>query len=203
MSAPQTSLSPVEDHRRNPFSTKMVRPGSIAYRLPAGWTISRLADQLDSSDWWGQVVGPHGTGKSTLLVELLTELRIRGRDCVSIQGSQSRRWPRREAAAWNRKTQVVVDGFEQLCLPSQIWLMWRCQRGGAGLLVTTHRPVALPVLWKSGVSDALACELVNELTAEHPGVIEPDEVAAALSLHGGNLREVFFDLYDRFEERVG
>ena len=203
MSAPQTSLPSAEDHRCNPFSTKMVRPGSIAYRLPAGWTISRLADQLEALGWWGQVIGPHGTGKSTLLVELLRELRSRGRDCISFRGSQSRRWPRGEAAAWNRRTQIVFDGFEQLCLPSQIWLMWRCQRVGAGLLVTTHRSVGLSTLWKSGVSDALACELVNELTAEYTGVIEPDEVAAAMSLHGGNLREVFFDLYDRFEERIG
>lgn len=50
----------------NPFSTTFIRPGAIPFLFPNDQTIQDVVRQLAATDWWGQIIGPHGTGKSTL-----------------------------------------------------------------------------------------------------------------------------------------
>jgi hypothetical protein len=40
------------------------------------------------------------------------------------------------------------------------------------------------------------------LTATRPTPITPGDVAAGYELHGDNVREILFDLYDRHEQRT-
>ncbi len=54
----------------NPFSTRFVRPGALAYRFPPGESAATLVERLAASGWRGQIVGPHGSGKSTLVAAL-------------------------------------------------------------------------------------------------------------------------------------
>ena len=61
--------------RVNPFSTRFVEPGAIAYRFPNADGLAALVRRLDETGGWGQLVGPHGSGKSTLLASLLPALR--------------------------------------------------------------------------------------------------------------------------------
>jgi hypothetical protein len=62
----------------NPFSTRYVRPGALAYEFAAGESATILVDRLAAHDWRGAIIGPHGSGKSTLLAALRLELTTRG-----------------------------------------------------------------------------------------------------------------------------
>lgn len=190
---------------QNPFATQRVRPGRIPYQFPAGTTISTLAADLATKDWWGEIVGPHGSGKSALLSCMSSELERRGRWVrrITLHGGEHRLpIDRRDVATWDDYTQVIVDGYEQLWLPGRIWLHAACRRQQAGLLVSAHRSVGLPTLWDTTVSAEMACCLVEEVLSGYPAVIAPQEVTSCLAKHQGNLRETFFELYDLFEQRA-
>ena len=63
----------------NPFATRFTRPGAIGYLFPLGNSAVGTVDLLRNNNWWGEIVGPHGSGKSSLLAELLPLLEATGR----------------------------------------------------------------------------------------------------------------------------
>ena len=188
----------------NPVSTKMVRPGRLEYHFSPGVTAESLVDDLAASRWWGEVVGPHGSGKSTLLHSLIPRIECRDRHVQRVtlhRGQRRLRLHRKDVARWNSRTQVVVDGYEQLWTPSRVWLNYTCRRRGVGLLISVHRSAGLPLLWRTKTSPELVRRVVAELLGERAAMIEPGDIKAAWERHGPNLREVLFDLYDDYEIR--
>ena len=190
----------------NPFASCYVRPGSLPYVFPSGITADVLVDRLRQHGWRGQITGPHGSGKSTLLQTLLPALEAAGRlvEYYPLHpGAATLGSLRRSSARWNGDTQVVIDGYEQLGWLRQQQVRWTCLARGAGLLVTAHRPLRLPVLWQTEVSLALTSQIVQRLLAgrSRSGVTE-EAVAQAFAAQRGNLREVLFALYDRWEADV-
>lgn len=195
---------------RNPFSSRDVRPGAIPFCFASETEREALLDKLAAGGWWGEIVGPHGSGKSTLLQTLIPGLQERGRKVVFFllqRGQRSLSLGRGQDAAeakrsnWDEQTQVIIDGYEQLSL----WSAWRlrrtCQRLGAGLLVTSHRSVGLPTLRNTATSVTLANQLVDLLARSGPTHVTTADIAASFTRQKGNLREVFFELYDLFEQR--
>jgi hypothetical protein len=95
---------------------------------------------------------------------------------------------------------VVIDGFEQLGLLTRRRVKRHCRRHGCGLLVTAHRPMGLPLLHGTEVDLCAARELIARLVpAGSEWVLGGFDVAARLRHHRGSLREVLFELYDRWE----
>ena len=189
---------------RNPFSTRAVRPGALTYHLPNSLSPEDLVSQLRSNHWWGEILGPHGSGKSTLAHTLLPLLRAAGRNIRQFTLHQDeKRVPVSGAdlKSWDAETQVIVDGYEQLGGWSRTILKRVCRRQRAGLLVTVHESVGLPLLFCTSVSLELAQQLVKELSASCPPLITADDVVESYRRHQGNLREVFFELYDLYESR--
>lgn len=189
----------------NPFSTCRVRPGQLDFHFPASQDAHQLVDRLRAQKWRGQIVGRHGVGKTTLLEALLPELAAAGRTvaCWTLRGGQ-RRWPAemaQAADAWDATTLVIVDGYEQF----NAWARWRlhrrCRAARAGLLVTSHRDAGLPTLVDLTCSADMVQILVAKLLRDDPVCISPDEVSHAYAAHQGNVREVFFTLYDLYESR--
>lgn len=189
----------------NPFATRFTRPGALPYVFEADETAAHLVERLDGFGWRGEIVGPHGTGKSTLLATLMPLLKTRGLAVldVALRGGQ-RRLP---ADFWQRGRKLqrpailVIDGFEQLR-----WLgRWRLRRGalksGLGLLVTSHQSVGLPRLVTTAVSAVLAERIVERLVGDAVGAADRNDLARRLADHEGNLREVLMDLYDVYERR--
>ncbi len=195
----------------NPFATKFVRPGAIEYRFPQGMSLPALFEQFLESGQRAQIVGPHGTGKSTLLASLgpLVEQHFDEVIRVQLHAGDGRRASQPDwghLASRGPKTLVMVDGFEQ----AYAWHRWwfeRRARGGPGLLVTAHRPLGkLPVLYTSGTGATVVKEIVQRLLAgqtPQPSAVDMTSeawVERRLTAHHGNVRELLFELYDHWEQ---
>jgi hypothetical protein len=186
----------------NPFATRFVRPGALAYRLPPGLSLEELVARLRDHAWQGQIVGPHGSGKSSLVTALEPALTAAGRELVRVRlRDGQRRWPAEiDPRRWHGATLVIVDGYEQL----DRWARWRLarrrRRAGGGLLVTAHASVGLPTIWETRPTAELLAALVADLLRK-PELTEAERalVDAAFERRSGDLREALFDLFDDVE----
>ena len=195
----QSATSVPPSRSDNPFATCWTRPGALAFRFQDGQSLEQLVAKLAAQSWYGQIIGPHGSGKSTLLAALIPALAAAGRPARELELSRgSRRLPRNLPAPGDDEI-IVVDGFEQLSWLARLQLKRRCRRARAGLLVTTHIPTGLPTLIQLSPSRRLVEELVADLCVQVPSGITNEDIAASHASHGSNVREVFFDLYDRHE----
>ena len=66
----------------NPFSTRYIRPGAIVYQFAEGDSAAAMIDRLTACGGRAQIIGPHGSGKSTLVATLIESLRQSGRGRV-------------------------------------------------------------------------------------------------------------------------
>lgn len=196
------SGSPAVSAASNPFSTRFVRPGAIRFVFDDGNGPDRMVERLARMAWRAQIVGPHGSGKSTLVASLDLPLRESGRSpyVVALHDGEHRMppdWHQNARAVASRL--IVIDGYEQLRTLSRWNVARRCSRDGWGLVVTAHRDVGLPTLARVVPSLGVAQEIVDTLMPDGRGPITPAVVAEAFSSCHGNIREMLFALYDRYE----
>jgi len=184
--------------RVNPFSTRFVQPGAIPYRFPTADGLQALIAKLESTRDWGEIIGPHGSGKSTLLASLLPALTTWRVRHVRLNTSH-RKLPTDLFEQPEPGSLLVIDGFEQLGILSRFRVKRHCRHHACGLLITAHRPMGLPVLRRTDVTEASGTELIAKLIP--PGgerVLLGYDIGARLHHHRGSLREVLFELYDRW-----
>lgn len=197
-------MSVEHDPSSNPFATRFIRPGAISYILPAGTTLESLVRTLQQQQWRGSIIGPHGSGKSSLVAALIPALERFDRQIVQQQlhsGQRSLDWNSLQCERWTKQTLVIIDGYEQLSAWQRLWLQVRCRQRGAGLLVTAHQPVRLPVLFTTQPSLELALGIVQRLLPESDDRITPNDVAEAYARHRSDLREMLLNLYDVYRQR--
>jgi hypothetical protein len=188
---------------RNPFSTRFVRPGAISYHFPSSLTVASLVELLRTHQWRGEIVGPHGSGKSTLVQTLIPFLQDEGRDVrpfVVQAGETQLPIAGVDLKSWGPTTQIIVDGYEQLGRWSRTLIHRICKSQGCGLLITCHQPTGLPVILRTTASLEMTQELVREIQADKP-VVNDHDVQLSFHAHLGNVREVFFELHDLYEQR--
>ncbi len=183
---------------RNPFAAARVRPGALDYVLPDGVTPEMLLARFEAAGRRGQVVGPHGSGKSTLLASL-----ERGWGCT---GSSVVRWRagREATVPWPaRRGVLLVDEYDSLPRWRRAWLRAASKRRAVGLVVSAHADVGLPMLWECRPDAATLARVVEGLLDGHD-MLAPDAAAlqTALAQCGGDMRQVLFDLYDRYEAQA-
>lgn len=193
-------------HQPNPFSTRFVRPGAIPFHFPENQSADSLVETLRDHHWLGEIIGPHGTGKSTLLETLIPALESAGRRVIHLKLTASA--PKLTIAQcfgnqWNRQTQVIVDGYEQLGVLARATLAARRRLSGAGMLITAHQSCDFPRLYSTAVDEHLAKALVEHLVANTDAHFTPQQIATALQTSGGNFRDALFRLYDLYESRNG
>lgn len=189
----------------NPFSTKYWTPGAIPYRFEEECRLDRLIETAARLRLV-QIVGPHGTGKTTLLESLEVHARRRGLAVVrATLSDRGRRLPDpflQEMQGPDRtRTLFMVDGYEQLSLLGRLSLRRTCWKKTAGLILTCHRPARfVPVLHRTFPDPKLFRELVAILTEQESFPIDEETVNTIFRQSGGNFREAFFRLYDLIED---
>ncbi|MDG2384055.1 MAG: hypothetical protein P8N76_20450 [Pirellulaceae bacterium] len=188
---------------RNPFRTRRIRPEAMNYLFDDAYSCSTVVKALQQNHWRGQIIGPHGSGKTTLLQALLPACQQRDRQVAQFSlHDRERRLPFqwKDATAWSAKTLIVIDGYEQLNWVARSRLRILTQQKKCGLLVTTHREVSLPVIFRTSTSIELTQKIVRQLVS-HDSQISPADVTCAYQQCQGNVRETLFALYDLYQDR--
>lgn len=224
----------------NPFSTRFHAPGRVAFFFEAekgAASADELLNAFLAAGARGEILGPHGTGKTTLLRAFETAAAARGlrtetvtlrdgrerfrlpdagllrercaprktADTQSVSGASRTSGSTAPTAASGAPAPILVlDGAEQLARPSWYALRLRCRVRRIGLLATTHRPLGLPVLYRTQVDEALAARVIDAVLAQSPAAARlttSSDLAAALAQTHGDLREAIFKLYDLYEAR--
>ena len=182
----------------NPFSTRFTRPGAIEFLFAEGHSLDSLVARLRENRWRGQIIGPHGSGKSTLVAALVPALEASARRVIRVQGERSVAPP----AGLDPAAVLMVDGYEQLSWWSRWRVTWACRRSGAGLLATAHADVGLPTIFQTQPTLELARQIARRLLPPGDSIITESDIAAAWERHPGNLREVLFELFDHYQARA-
>jgi energy-coupling factor transporter ATP-binding protein EcfA2 len=186
----------------NPFSACRFTPGALRFRFPDSESSGTFLQRWEEAGRRGAIVGPHGSGKSTLLADMIPVLERNRRRVLLLElhdGARTLPWsdaPLRDLAGTD---DLFVDGYEQLSLFSRFLLRRVVRRRRCGLLVTSHRGTIFPTIHTTAADPELVKTLVAELASTEWCRRHESRIDRAFDLHNGNIREVFFDLYDLFE----
>lgn len=188
----------------NPFATRHTQPGTVAPLDPDGRPIdlADLLSRLREHDGCGAIVGPHGSGKTNLLVHLATALADHGGSLGPLRARSGcdEFGIVRAILTATTGTVVCIDSWEQLRLATRLAARAAVAWRRCGLLVTSHAPTALPTLVECRTSPNILAAIVAALP-DTGGSITRLDIAEAFARHAGNLRDALADLYDRFESR--
>lgn len=180
---------------QNPF--RVARIEGLAYRAPDFDWEAFLA-RLEAPGLRGAIVGPHGSGKTTLLLEAQARLKARGVPVRYGFLNEETRFKAHQARALvaetPREAVLFLDGAEQLDGLTWQWVKWRSRRL-RGFVITIHQPGRLPTIYTTQTGEGLLRELLEQLVGE-----ERERYWERAREHfdrcGGNIRDVFFALYD-------
>lgn len=188
----------------NPFDARYVRPGAIRFLWPTGQSPETLLARLEQNGWQGQIVGPHGSGKSALVAWLIEEIQRAGRRAVLVELHDGQRHlpvSLRGIGGSCAGAVLIVDGYEQLSCWSRFLLRRHCRRRKLGLVVTAHASAGFPDLLRTAAGLDLAVRVVRELLGDRSLGVTDDEIGRLFERRQGNLRELLFDLYDLYERQ--
>ena len=167
-----------------------------------------LLDRFDSpsEDRMGQIVGPHGTGKSTLLKAIIAEIRRQGETVIEVVlRDKQRKLPpelhERLRELRNEVFVLTIDGYEQLSFFEQLRLIWIRARHRCGIIITAHRPAGgWPILYETSPSLEMLERVLRHLLKGET-LISAKFLDRLYKKHNGNLRLILLDLYDEWEQR--
>lgn len=173
----------------NPF--RVERMHALPYWEP-GLDHAVLLAHAEGMGWRCALVGPHGNGKTTLLLELAAAMRVRGMSTAYHCIGEGPIQPRAD-------TILLVDGAERLAEPAWLLFRWR-MRGARGLLITSHAEGRLPTLHR--------CQCTPETVAQVLAALDPPQAdtlraraPGLFSRYGGDCRRIVQALYDEYAGR--
>lgn len=209
--APPPATTPESTIRpENPFSTRYTRPGALPYLPAEGGLPLTPADVAARVQTHPRscITGPHGTGKTTLLIHLrgpLDRLSEHPSQLVTLRIGDGSAELWQVLATVPRGGILIVDGYEQLTLIDRWRLIYRAWRRDIRLLVTAHRPPwGFHRLADTGTPQSIARQLATLLLSEFPEQREAmlkrfDQRWRAAE---GNIRQLWATLYEDFEDQL-
>lgn len=191
----------------NPFSTRFTRPGAIPFRFDNQEHERIIVETFAESNFIAQIVGPHGSGKTTLVRVLEPHLKTWfGKiKYVTIRKFGKRLIVESKFAVFSDNESskphlLVVDGIESLTGLNR-WLMktW-CKRNKTGLLATVHRPGnGFPTIATLRPNSSTFLAICDWLQHPSKHKLDHETCLQAFKIANGNFREAFMTLYDQYE----
>jgi hypothetical protein len=183
----------------NPFASHRIE--GLPFRH-ARTSRTDLCRRLEALGGRAAIVGPEGSGKTTLIEELAS-IVTGDALLVTVSGVSARPWQPVRARLPKPVTAnhvVLIDGADRLGAVGWRRLMWATRRARA-VVATLHRPGRLPTLIECETDRDLLRELVEELAPADAPVLAPglDEL---FERHEGNIRSCFRELYDVYAGRT-
>lgn len=212
----------------NPFSISFVAPSQVVYRFSHGANatsqhavdshLEALLGKLKDTRR-GLIVGPHGTGKSTLLHTFLPKLQRSFPKVAFHQLSndpsqgfikrlmgriKSGKRVREELSELPKDGLLMIDGWEQLTVAAR----WRIAKAAASRKVTLlaschHRLPGWTVIHETRSTPKLIRSLAGDLLDD-----SPHEIRKMIDVHlknrslspTTNIRDLWFEMYDMVED---
>lgn len=200
------------NRKSNPFCCRYFEPGNIPFLFHNEHSIESLAQKIRngsnpkrSIQRWA-IVGPHGSGKSTLIKQLSEQL-----DCqVHVLHSSTNKLgaTRKIIAKLDRSPLCLVDGYEQLPHGARLWVAAYSRLKRVTLCVTAHRrPWGFDLLWQTRIDQqveqhVLDCLLGGNSPALKTTLLESQAWKDSRAKQKENLRESLFDMYDWWRDTV-
>ncbi len=188
----------------NPFRSGAI--DALGFRWCEGWDQARFVKRLEETGWRGAIVGPHGYGKTTLMMGLMagekdvkrwSKGNLAGGDVSGIVylkvDADQLAWGQVLKEIHSYRGMVFLDGYDLL----PWWYRWRLLRRKRGIVVTSHRETRLPTLYRCETTTSGVRELLRELSKKVCEQVDDVELTALIARHGGNVRDVWRELYDR------
>ncbi len=207
----------------NPFSSCFVRPDVNAYRFATDdERDQRLRDQCFTAMTQAierfrriAIIGPHGTGKSTLLNHLQPVLASRFRFIEWLKLSNDPATTRRAVRDFLQRMLdaepssspcIIIDGFEQLNWLERTRLNRLAKRIGLNVVITSHIDqrgfvTVHRTAWNHEISQHLTAEKLSGLPGDIQSMLFASYQSKVNKLQTGslNLRELWFIMYDEVE----
>jgi len=199
----------------NPFSTRRIRPGAVTYQFVDArehLEVVRACRRPANL----QIIGPHGSGKTTLMKFCLANLKVSGWDVHAFRThdlAHKLTWSAVRSLKPARRTVIAVDGYETIGWFKRKRLEWFCRHREWRLMVTGHRDLGMPCGFVTKTHPLLLRQVVHRVLLQWCHEVEMDASRAVWLLNllpdlnglfeelDGNLRDVLFALYDWFESK--
>ena len=185
----------------NPFCTHWITPSSCEFHQRFDGELQHVIQTMIDSGYRGQIAGPHGVGKSTLMHQICKQLKMEGLNPVQMNldlqlvGNSNKEIPVKNCI-W------VIDRFESLTRRQQSRIIKHTKRQSIGLLVTAHRQLSLPVVARLSPDVDHAIAVVRNLQSRVGKVyLDDDDVRQLWSECQNDLRELLMACYDKWQER--
>jgi energy-coupling factor transporter ATP-binding protein EcfA2 len=182
--------------RANPFRADRIE--ALRFRfVDHDW--STVFTRFVANGRRGVLVGPHGSGKTTLREELERQLRSDGYCVRALVFGDDRRVNWAELSACldgaDQRTVLSLDGLDRIGAVTW-WRLQRATRTLGGLLATSHVRGRLPLLHHHRTDSALLMKLVGELVSPTTVELLRERCATLFQQHHGDIRACLRAMYD-------
>lgn len=186
--------------KHNPFSSKRLE--QLRYR-PTQITIDEMLTKLPRIAYRGEIVGPHGSGKTTLMLQLSRRLSANGHKIKHVFVNDTNPLTadaRKDLSASLKPSEIVLlDGADHIGILAWKTLKRHIFNANAGLIITTHKPGMLDSLVECSTTPKLLTDIANELVPIQTSMHD-DLINSIYARHNGNIRDCLWQLYDIWAE---
>ncbi|HAK97098.1 MAG TPA: hypothetical protein DCM87_19430 [Planctomycetes bacterium] len=183
--------------RLNPFRAERIE--ALRFRFVAGSDLPAVLERFASLRHRGVLVGPQGSGKTSLREEIERGLAAQGWRIRALVLKDDAPVPTAESARLlegaGARDLISIDGLDRLSFPA--WRRLRREaRAAGGILATSHVRGRLPTLYEHRTSPALLRDLVADLTGAPGAASLAARCDDLFSRCRGDVRACLRALYD-------